>query len=268
MKKFLVLVTCLALVSVASADNQKKHKNKHDEQGQGQGQVQGNNQGKKFQANKIQGNKFQKNKFQGNKIQGNKFQGNKFQGNKFQGNKIQKNKLQANKFQGKKFQAKQFKKFNLANKQPNKNIPNVKFKAGYQIQGANKWKGNKYIVFKNYKSQWHDKGWWHHHHNHIVFVLGGWYFWDGGYYYPAWGYAPDAYYAFDGPIYTGSVDRDPGDVVANVQSALQEQGYYQGDIDGILGPQTRAALAEYQQSIDIEPTGAIDEPTLESLGMV
>jgi localization factor PodJL len=60
---------------------------------------------------------------------------------------------------------------------------------------------------------------------------------------------------------------DPGQVVANVQSALQQQGYYQGDIDGVLGPQTRAALAEYQSAQGIEPTGAIDEPTLDTLGM-
>ena len=54
----------------------------------------------------------------------------------------------------------------------------------------------------------------------------------------------------------------------NVQSALQEQGYYQGEIDGILGPQTRAALAEFQSAQGLEPTGTVDEPTLETLGMV
>jgi len=52
-----------------------------------------------------------------------------------------------------------------------------------------------------------------------------------------------------------------------VQSALQEQGYYQGEIDGVLGPETRAALAEYQSAQGLEPTGAVDEPTLETLGM-
>ncbi len=56
-------------------------------------------------------------------------------------------------------------------------------------------------------------------------------------------------------------------MVANVQSALQEQGYYQGEVDGVLGPQTRAALAEYQSAQGLEPTGAVDEPTLETLGM-
>jgi Putative peptidoglycan binding domain len=158
------------------------------------------------------------------------------------------------------------KHFNLPNK-PNSNIPAVKFNQNFHIAGSQNWKGQKYVVFRNYHPQWHDQGWWRSHHNHIVFVSGGWYFWDGGYYYPAWGYAPDAYYAYDGPIYAGSEETDPGQVVANVQSALQEQGFYQGEVDGILGPQTRAALAEYQSKQGMEPTGAIDEPTLESLNM-
>jgi N-acetylmuramoyl-L-alanine amidase len=211
----------------------------------------------------MQGNKFQGNKIQGNKLQGNKFQENKIQGNKFQGNKFQGNKIQGNKLQAKQFHAKHF---NLANKW-NPNVPKVKFKAGYKIQNSWKWKGPKYVVFKNYHSQWHDKSWWGHHYNHVVFVFGGWYYWDGGYYYPAWGYAPDAYYAYDGPIYTGSVEMDPGQVVANAQTALQEQGYYTGEVDGILGPLTRAALAQYQEASGLEPTGAIDEPTVESLGL-
>lgn len=154
--------------------------------------------------------------------------------------------------------------FNLANK-PNPNIPNVKFRAGAHIQGSQNWQGSRYVVFRNYTAQWHDQAWWHGHHNRIVFVFGGWYFWDGGYWYPAWGYAPDAYYAYDGPIYAGSADMDPGQVVANVQAALQEQGFYHGEVDGVLGPQTRSALAEYQSANGMEPTGAIDEPTLESL---
>jgi len=99
-------------------------------------------------------------------------------------------------------------------------------------------------------------------------VFGAPYFWDAGYWYPAWGYDPGASYYFDGPIYASSPEYDPGQVVANVQSALQQQGYYQGEIDGILGPQTRAALAEYQSAQGLEPTGAVDEPTLETLGMV
>jgi hypothetical protein len=164
---------------------------------------------------------------------------------------------------GVKFQKKHF---NLANN-PNPKYQAVKFNQSYKIAGANKWKGSKYQVFVNYQPQWHDQYWWTSHHNHITIVFGAPYYWDAGYWYPCWGYSPSAEYYFDGPIYASNPEMDPGQVVANVQAALQEQGYYQGDIDGILGPQTRAALADYQVAQGLEPTGAIDEPTLETLNM-
>ena len=56
-------------------------------------------------------------------------------------------------------------------------------------------------------------------------------------------------------------------MIANVQTALQQEGYYQGDVDGLLGPLTRAALADYQRDHNLYTTAAIDEPTLASLGM-
>jgi len=143
----------------------------------------------------------------------------------------------------------------------------VNFNQNYKIAGAQNWKGSKYQVFVNYHPQWHDTWWWNWHHPHVVFIYGGWYYWDSSYWYPAWGYAPDSVYYYDGPIYSSSPAEDPAQTVANVQSALQQQGYYQGDIDGVLGPQTRAALAEYQSAQGLEPTGAVDEPTLETLGM-
>ena len=161
----------------------------------------------------------------------------------------------------------QKKHFNLSNN-PNPKYQAVKFNGNYQIAGAKNWKGSKYVVFQNYHPQWHDQYWWTSHHNHIVFVFGSPYYWDTGYWYPCWGYNPGATFYFDGPIYASNPEYDPGQVVANVQSALQEQGYYQGEIDGILGPQTRAALAEYQSAQGLEATGAVDEPTLETLGMV
>jgi Putative peptidoglycan binding domain len=157
--------------------------------------------------------------------------------------------------------------FNLGN-QPSGKYQAVKFNGNYQIAGAHNWQGSKYVVFQNYHPQWHDQGWWRSHHNNIVFVFGAPYYWDSGYWYPAWGYNPGANYYYDGPIYASNPEMDPGQTVANVQAALQQQGYYQGEVDGILGPQTRAALAEYQSAQGLEPTGAVDEPTLETLGMV
>ena len=54
-----------------------------------------------------------------------------------------------------------------------------------------------------------------------------------------------------GPVYSYN-DMPLDQEVANIQTALQQQGYYQGDIDGLIGPQTRAALAQYQQANGLE----------------
>ncbi len=157
-------------------------------------------------------------------------------------------------------------RFNLANK-PNPNVPKVKFAPNRRIAGSENWKGQRYAAFRNYHSEWHERDWWISQHTRIIFVFGGWYFWNAGYWCPAWGYDPYAFYAYDGPIYAGSPEMDPGQVVANVQAALQEQGYYDGEVDGVLGPLTRAAVARYQQDHGLYITSAIDEPTLESLGL-
>ena len=157
-------------------------------------------------------------------------------------------------------------RFNLAsNTRPTK-FAAVNFQQGRRIQGSQNWQGNNYWAFRNYRSAWHDRGWWHNHYNRVVFVYGGWYAWNAGWWYPAWGYAPNAYYAYDGPIYAYN-NLPPDQVVANVQAALQEQGYYQGDVDGLLGPLTREAIAGYQADHGLYTTSAIDQPTLESLGM-
>src|SRR6267378_3019404 len=54
--------------------------------------------------------------------------------------------------------------FNLS-KQPNTaKAPPVKFQQGRRIQGSQNWQGQKYAVFRNYKSEWHDRNWWHNHY--------------------------------------------------------------------------------------------------------
>jgi hypothetical protein len=164
---------------------------------------------------------------------------------------------------GKKYRAQ---RFNLAsNTRPTK-FTAVKFQQNRRIQGSQYWQGENYWAFRNYRPSWHDSGWWRSHYNRVVFVYGGWYYWNSGWWYPAWGYAPNSYYAYDGPIYAYN-SLPPDQVVANVQAALQAQGYYQGEVDGLLGPLTREAIAGYQRDHGLYTTAAIDQPTLESLGM-
>lgn len=114
----------------------------------------------------------------------------------------------------------------------------------------------------------HNRDWWRHHCDVIVLVGWGYWGWDSGWWYPAWGYNPVySIYAFDEPVY-GYQDLPPDQVIANVQGALQELGYYPDEIDGVLGPTTRAALENYQRDNGLPITGLIDRETLESLGFI
>ena len=158
------------------------------------------------------------------------------------------------------------KRFNLQTKTRPATVGSVTFQPNRHIQGSQTWQGSNYRVFRNYSSQWHERNWWRNHYNRVVFVYDGWYAWNAGYWIPAWGYDSNAYYAYDGPIYAYN-NLPPDQVIANVQAALQEQGYYQGEVDGLLGPLTRAAVANYQRDHGLYITSAIDRPTLSSLGM-
>ena len=51
-----------------------------------------------------------------------------------------------------------------------------------------------------------------------------------------------------------------------VQVGLDRAGFSPGEIDGRGGPKTRLALSEFQKSAGLEPTGAVSEETLASLG--
>jgi hypothetical protein len=112
-----------------------------------------------------------------------------------------------------------------------------------------------------------DRSWYQSNYSRFALFGGGYYYFDRGYWYPAYGYDP-AYttYRFDEPIY-GYNSLEPGQVLVNVQQELRRQGYYRGAIDGLIGPQTRAALARYQSDNGLYVTRAIDGPTLAALGL-
>src|SRR5439155_1363799 len=84
------------------------------------------------------------------------------------------------------------------------------FWSGTRAGFTHNWKGTafqgrQYGAFRNYQSQWHDSGWWRHNCDRIIFVSVYSqpfpFFFDSGYWYPCWGYYPDSYYPYDGPIY-------------------------------------------------------------------
>jgi hypothetical protein len=147
-------------------------------------------------------------------------------------------------------------------------VPSATFNQGYRISGSERWQGPQYNVFRSYHPERHDQGWYHSHYNRVELIGGGYYYLNAGYWYPAWGYdSSNEYYAYDAPIYVGPSAEPPDKVIADVQATLQQMGYYQGEVDGLLGPLTRQALAAYQADNGLTTTEVIDEPTLQSLGM-
>jgi len=53
--------------------------------------------------------------------------------------------------------------------------------------------------------------------------------------------------------------------VRQAQRALRDLGYSPGPIDGIVGPQTHAALAKYQDAEKLSVTGGLDLETMARL---
>lgn len=120
---------------------------------------------------------------------------------------------------------------------------------------------------RRHHRQRHHRSWWRSRYNRIALFAGGYYYWDNNYWYPAYGYDPYySTYTYDEPIY-GYGNLQPGQVIANVQEALQEQGYYDDEVDGLIGPATRRALRDFQRDNGLPITSAIDGPTLKALGL-
>jgi len=71
----------------------------------------------------------------------------------------------------------------------------------------------------------------------------------------------------DQSTYVNSDQREKGAIVSEVQSELAELGYYRGAIDGVVGDETQAALARYQEDRDLSVTGTLTAATLQSLGL-
>ena len=122
--------------------------------------------------------------------------------------------------------------------------------------------------------------WWHGHRCH--FQNGYWFLYDPFLWYPygyGYGYYPydgyyDSSYYDNGSYPVQEYEAGPqtnqseytGDArVSDVQSALAREGYYDGAVDGVLGPATRRALRNYQRDHGLDATGAINHGVIEAL---
>jgi peptidoglycan hydrolase-like protein with peptidoglycan-binding domain len=53
--------------------------------------------------------------------------------------------------------------------------------------------------------------------------------------------------------------------VKQAQNALKQQGLYDGEIDGILGPQTKTALTQFQKKEGLQQSAELDPQTYSRL---
>ncbi len=72
----------------------------------------------------------------------------------------------------------------------------------------------------------------------------------------------------DEPASTAPLQASPvQERTMRVQIALESLGLYRGTVDGLMGPQTRAAIAGYQKTLGMEATAEIDDRLMEALGI-
>jgi hypothetical protein len=137
-------------------------------------------------------------------------------------------------------------------------------------------------VFARHDGNWHRD--WDRGHDHFWrghrsrFVNGEWIIFDTGFYpWSPYGY-PNDYYAesysgsdpnyYDDEAYTSSSDQSTDSTIATAaQEQLARRGYYHGEIDGILGPETRRAIMRYQSDHGLRVTGRLNMDMLHALGL-
>ena len=67
------------------------------------------------------------------------------------------------------------------------------------------------------------------------------------------------------PIYRESTYNS--ETRAAVQDALAQAGYYQGEVDGVIGPVSQDAIASYQQDHGLRASGFINDALISALGL-
>jgi len=121
-----------------------------------------------------------------------------------------------------------------------------------QYNSGNNYGGNWSAA--NTHSDWNHSGQHSWNNNNYMWYQGGWLLITAAFnpFYVTSGYSNNGYY-------------NNGSLVSSVQASLNNQGYYNGPIDGNIGPGTRQAIASYQNDNNLNVTGHINGPLLQSL---
>lgn len=139
---------------------------------------------------------------------------------------------------------------------------------------SGKYKGGDYDHDYDYDHHHHGSAYYSYPHTSFSLTFGNGYAGQGYYYgppgvpyyysrpgvryYRSWYLAPRTYWSGNYQAVSLGVQ---------VQQALANRGYYGGPIDGLIGPQSRRAIANYQADQGLPPTGQITSSLLLSLGL-
>jgi hypothetical protein len=125
--------------------------------------------------------------------------------------------------------------------------------------------------WKDRRDDWRDD----HRHYYVPFdVYRHWdhdriYLWNNNryrWYNNAWVVvSPGLTYGYDDGYYYGN--DTSGSLAADVQIELARRGYDPGPADGVIGPQTRDAIADFQRDEGLPVTGRIDTNVVRELGL-
>jgi Putative peptidoglycan binding domain len=106
----------------------------------------------------------------------------------------------------------------------------------------------------------------HHHHHRGYFGFSPYWYPSGGYYsygYPNYSYDYYDYYYPENGYYSGQ--SESASIQVLVQDALARRGYYPGQVDGVIGPETRSAIREFQRDNGLPVTGQMNSHLIQAL---
>ena len=118
------------------------------------------------------------------------------------------------------------------------------------------WDHRQSHTWNNHRFRWFNNSW---------VILGGGYY--GSPYFYDYGSGP--YYDYDSASYDDSAEQPPqytsDSLAGSIQEELIRKGYNPGAVDGVIGPQTRNAIAQFQTDHRLPVTGRIDRAFLSTL---
>ena len=117
------------------------------------------------------------------------------------------------------------------------------------------WDRRNIHTWNNHRYRWYNNNW-------VLFDSG--LYGGGSYWYPTQSYV-DSYDDFPDPGVTTYSTTDS--LAISVQSELARRGYNPGSIDGVVGPQTRNAIAQFQSDNRLPVTGRIDRRLVDELDL-